>query len=299
MWELHDRLEQNVNEFTCRAEIESFEKHGQFVAVLGRRTRSDPDHDVELIFGARRLFVARHLNKSLLVELREMSDRDCIIAMDIENRQRLDISPYERGLAYAHWLRLGNFQSQDDIAKSLKVSASQVSRLLKIARLPSVIVAAFSSPLDIREDWGLELVDALEDPLRRRPTIMRARAIAASATRLSPAAVYGQLIAASVRGRKLKSRSHDEVVKDADGAPLFRIRQQSKTVALLLPMGKLSAPVLSEIRDGVSRALQKAGRPAADCVPGVAREHKPARQTVSVHLAASNGKTFLPDLPAK
>jgi antitoxin (DNA-binding transcriptional repressor) of toxin-antitoxin stability system len=64
-------------------------------------------------------------------------------------------------------------------------------------------------------------------------------------------------------------------------------------------MGKLSAPVLSEIRDGVSRALQKAGRPAADCVPGVAREHKPARQTVSVHLAASNGKTFLPDLPAK
>jgi hypothetical protein len=63
MWELHDRLEAHINEDTCRAEIASFGAHGQFVAVLGRRLKGDASHDIELITGARRLFVARHLNK--------------------------------------------------------------------------------------------------------------------------------------------------------------------------------------------------------------------------------------------
>ena len=52
MWEFHDRLEPYINEHTCRAEIDSFTAHGQFVAVLGRPLLGDPDHEVELITGA-------------------------------------------------------------------------------------------------------------------------------------------------------------------------------------------------------------------------------------------------------
>src|SRR5262245_57838727 len=130
MWALHDRLETHVTEDTCRAEIESISKHGQLVPVLGRPLRQDPDYEVELIYGARRLFVARLINQPLLVELRELSDRDAIVAMDVENRLRQDISPYERGRSYARYLQSGFFKSQDEIARSLKISASQVSRLL-------------------------------------------------------------------------------------------------------------------------------------------------------------------------
>src|SRR5262245_26075307 len=120
MWDLHDRLETQVTEESCKAEIESFSKHGQLIPVLGRPLTRDPTHKVELICGARRLFVARHINAPLLVDLREMSDREAIIAMDIENRQRADISAYERGLSYARWLRSGQFQSQDDLARQLR-----------------------------------------------------------------------------------------------------------------------------------------------------------------------------------
>ena len=60
MWDLHDRLEHLIVEDNCREEISSVSRHGQQVAALGRRLRGDPDHDVELICGARRLFVARH-----------------------------------------------------------------------------------------------------------------------------------------------------------------------------------------------------------------------------------------------
>jgi ParB family transcriptional regulator, chromosome partitioning protein len=99
MWEMHDRMMSYITEKGCSSEIESVSKHRQLLPVLGRTLKDDPHYKVELIYGARRLFVARHLNIQLLVELRRLSDVEAIIAMDIENRVRKDVSPYERGLA--------------------------------------------------------------------------------------------------------------------------------------------------------------------------------------------------------
>lgn len=96
MWSMHDRLESCITEENCKAEIESFATHGQIVPVLGKKLNADPDYDYELYFGARRLFIARHLNVALRIRLRELSTRDALIAMDIENRQRIDITPYEQ-----------------------------------------------------------------------------------------------------------------------------------------------------------------------------------------------------------
>src|SRR4051794_27527244 len=88
VWHLHDRRVSEVNEQTCRGEIDSFAAHGQRVPVLGRPLENDPDYDIELAYGARRLFAARHLKMPLQVELRPFSDRDGLVAMDIENRLR-------------------------------------------------------------------------------------------------------------------------------------------------------------------------------------------------------------------
>jgi len=261
MWDLHDRLEHHIDELTCRSEIESILRHGQLVPALGRKLRNDPQHDVELIYGSRRLFVARHLNKPLLVELRQMNDAEGIIAMDIENRHRLDISPYERGMSYARWLRGGYFQSQDDIARALKVSASQVSRLLKLATLPSVVVGAFRSPTDICEAWALDLAAALEDPQRRNRTCARARAIASMEKRPAARDIYRQLLSAAVTGRKVRTPAHDEVVCGNNGKPLFRIRHQSTAVTLLMPIDRISAAALDRVRAAVTAALQSDSQP--------------------------------------
>ncbi|MET0660526.1 MAG: ParB N-terminal domain-containing protein, partial [Steroidobacteraceae bacterium] len=61
VWKLHNRRQESITELTCKAEIEAFIAHGQFVPALGRPLHDDPDHEIELIYGARRLFVARHL----------------------------------------------------------------------------------------------------------------------------------------------------------------------------------------------------------------------------------------------
>ena len=258
MWDMHDRLEHYITEESCRAEIESFMRHGQLVPAIGRPLHADLSCEIELFCGARRLFVARHLNKPLLVELRDLTDREGVVAMDIENRQRKDVSPYERGLSYAQWLRSGHFQSQEEMARALKVSASQVSRLLKLARLPSVVVNAFATPLDICEGWGLELLDALEDRNRREPTLQKARSISAESPRPGARHVFQLLLSASARGRKPKPRGYDEVVKDCAGRPLFRIRQQSMSIAVLMPRDRVSALVLEEIRRALSDLLQAA-----------------------------------------
>jgi ParB family chromosome partitioning protein len=255
MWELHDRIESTVTENSCRAEIDSVRRYGQLVPALGRRLRDNPDYDIELIYGARRLFVARHLMKELIVEVRDLSDREALVAMDLENRQRVDISPYERGVSYSRWLREKHFASQDDIARALRVSASQVSRLLRIARLPAVIVSAFESPVDICEGWGLDLAEALENEKSRDATIRCARTISARPIRSPPKDVYRELMAASAGGKKVKAPSHDEVVTAANGSPLFRVRHQINSVALVLPLKSTSSDVLARVKAMVSEVL--------------------------------------------
>jgi ParB family chromosome partitioning protein len=257
MWSFHERLEEQVNESSCREIIESIKTHGQRIPALGRLVKPECGVDIELIYGARRLLAARLLGRPLLVQLRELVDRDAIIAMDVENRQRKDISPYERAQSYVSYLHSGLFSTQNDIALALKVSTSQVSRLLKLARLPCVIVSAFGNPLLICEMWGLELVNAIENPQRRNLIVDRARAIISCGERLPARLVYKKLIKAS-NGPRNSRPVHDKVVAGPDGNSLFRIRHLQNAIALVLPLGAVSAHSMSQICAALSEILQPA-----------------------------------------
>lgn len=267
MWEWHTRLEEHINEETCRAEIDSFRRHGQQLPALGRPLRGDMTHDYELVYGARRLFVARHLNVPLFVEVRPLSDREALIALDIENRHRQELSPYERGRSYNIWMRDGLFESQDELARTLNISPSQVSRLIRMAQLPEVIVDAFSSPHEICEAWGRNLMDLLDNPQNERALTSAARSIAKESKKLPSATVFRRLMSAPADARELGSENpegRDEVVKDEDGRPLFRVRQHRNDTALLLPSNSLSSEVIEEIKRRVAEILQRASTQALD-----------------------------------
>jgi ParB family chromosome partitioning protein len=257
MWSFHDRLDEYISEETCQTEIESFRRHGQLIPVLGRRLHGDVHHDIELIFGARRLFIARHLGQQIKVQLREISDAEALVAMDIENRHRQDISPYERGRSYARWVAKGHFASQEELARALHVSPSQVCRLIKIAQLPNAVVAAFSRPVEITETWGLTLSEALADPERRTNVLRKARALAAREDRGSPRQIFEQLMSVAA-GVRLRTRLRDEVVRSPGGETLFRVRRQTRSIVLALPMNATTTRLFPAIRDSVADLLQRA-----------------------------------------
>jgi ParB family chromosome partitioning protein len=257
IWENHGRLAEYITEESCRAEIDSFAAHGQLLPVVARRVTGDLEHDFEVICGARRLFIARHLNVPLQADIRDLTDREAVIALEIENCHRKDISAYERGRSYARWLADGYFSSQGDIAHTLEISPSQVSRLLKIARLPSVIVNAFDKPFDICENWGLHLYEAWEDQNKRPHLAAKARCIAKNEAPPSASAVYEQLISSASPKEVRITRARDEVVRSENGEALFRIQYRQQAIALVISTENIASGSLHEIKEIVSKVLQK------------------------------------------
>ena len=279
MWAGHERLDELIDEDSCKSEIESFMAHGQRLPALGRPLKGDINYDVELIYGARRLFVARHLNVPLRVEVRPLTDREAIIALDIENRQRKDLSPYERGRSFNRWLRDGQFSSQEELARFLNISASQVSRLIKLAQLPSVVVSAFSSPFDICENWGRTLKDMWEAPDKQKRLIAASRALARDPQPRPGATVFRRLTSCPgerVSGDISAAATHDEVIKDADGKPLFRVRVHRSDTALLLPTNAVSAVTLAEIKREVAAILHRARAEVIDRTTADSTKRLPA-----------------------
>jgi len=269
----------HITEDSCRSEIESVHKHGQLLPVLGRPLKNDPLYKAELIYGARRLFIARHLNIQLHVELCQLSDAEAIVAMDIENRVRKDISPYERGLCYARWLREGYFKSQLDIARTLRISGAQVSRLLKLARLPAVVVDAFQSPTDIIEGWGIEISDGLDDPDRRTWIVRSARNIARQVPRPPAREVYRSLISACADRHRNKRSVHDEVVTDDSGNPLFRIRKHTSSISLVIQLSTLTSASLEDVRHGLAEILTRETKPQHERQNPNTRDKTQTRET--------------------
>lgn len=257
VWALHVRSEDSINTATCASLIRSMRTHGQRLPVLARQRACAEGTEFELIYGARRLFAAQHLGIELLVDVRDMDDRGAVVEMDIENRPREDISPYERGVNYSRWLRMGYFKSQSELAKELGLSEARVSRLLKYAELPTVVVAAFDSVRDIREEWAARLANACRDPKLRGEVMRRARERAASPRKTSPQCLYDSLL----RGagvNVVKARPRDQVIKSASGKPLFRIAYRAKTLHVILPRADISSEALNEITRSVTGVLDSA-----------------------------------------
>jgi ParB/RepB/Spo0J family partition protein len=257
MWSMHDRLGEQVSESGCASLIASIRKHGQKQPVLGRPC-SGGSGEIELIYGARRLFAARHLGVPLLVELRCIDDRTALIEMDIENRVRRDITPYERGLSYTSWLRAGYFANQSELAKNIGVSEAQVSRLLRYAEIPTVVLGAFRSPADIREDWAVELARACRDPSHRGEIIRRARQVQKAAKVLRPRIAYERLMGLG-RRNGARTDTMDEIVRDSSGTPMFRVRYRRAFVHLMIPRASLETQVLTAICSEVKSTIERSG----------------------------------------
>lgn len=223
MWDRHNRDYALLTEENCRDLIEGIRVQGQqeFPAIVRRVNEEDTDYEV--ICGARRHFAVSWLRANnypqfkYLVEVRDLSDEEAFRLSDIENRDREDISDYERALDYAQAVKLYYGGKQKAMATRLEVSEVWLSRYLELARLPKEIVDAYTSIRDIKELHARTLKPLLKAPKSREKVLEAAGRIAEQqqAARegqgafVDPAAVVSKLKSAAAEPKRRKAAGEE------------------------------------------------------------------------------------------
>jgi ParB family chromosome partitioning protein len=210
MWARHNRAYDLLTEATCADLIASIKAQGrqEFPAIV-RRLPAGQGADYEVICGARRHFAISWLRAHAypqfryLVEVRDLTDEEAFRLADIENRDREDISDYERARDYAQALEAYYGGLQKAMADRLEVSEAWLSRYLQLARLPDALVAAFASVREIRELHARALKPLLANPKTREKVLQAAALISAeqAAARAGQGAPIGApQVAARLKG---------------------------------------------------------------------------------------------------
>ena len=134
--------------------------------------------DYEVVYGHRRLQACLELGLPVRAIIEQLDDQQLVAQMHTENLHRKDLSAYERGLAYLQMIEDGLFKNQLALARHLRVSAGDVSRVRFLASLPPEVLAVIQTPLDLVIHDADKLRPALTE--RRAEVLHRAAQIAES-----------------------------------------------------------------------------------------------------------------------
>lgn len=141
----------------------------------------------ELVFGHRRHRACLELGLPVLAAIATapMSDIELFAAMDRENRERADLSPWEQGTMYRKALEEQMFPSQRRLAESLGLSHTWVRKAITVAELPDPVVQCFRSPLELQFKHAELIATALatdrKGVLRRAEKLRQSERVSASA----------------------------------------------------------------------------------------------------------------------
>lgn len=174
MWERHNRRYDLLTESRCQDLIDGFKSQGrqEFPAIV-RKIDGNPNVDYEVICGARRHWTVTWLRANnypdfkYLIEVRDLTDEQAFRLSDIENRDNLDLSDYERAIDYKSALK-NYYKNQKEMAKRIEVSEAWLSRYLDLADLPDIIIKAFVDITEIRSKHGRDLKPYLKDMKNRK-----------------------------------------------------------------------------------------------------------------------------------
>lgn len=200
---------ENADFAGLKADIE--QAGGNVQPILVRPVQDQADR-FELVFGHRRHRACLDLGIPVLAAIwvDELGDAELFAAMDRENRERADLSPYEQGLMYQRALDEHLFPTQRQLAEKLGVSHTWVRKALIVAQLPSAVVECFRSPLEIQYRHAEELNAGLEKD--RRGVLKKAEKVRGQ--KLAPAAVVARLLGLdlSAKAEKIAIRTEGKSV---------------------------------------------------------------------------------------
>ena len=189
-WANRNELSYSTEAFlSLKQEIET--AGGNIQPIKVRPSKSVVD-EYELVFGHRRHRACLELGLDVLALIEELDDAELFCQMDRENRARAALSPWEAGTTYARALDEGLFPSARKLAEAASIDLSQLGKALALAKLPTDVIAAFPSPLDLQYRWATLLSQAIQkDP---DLILLRAKDLCAAKESLNASQVLTRLL---------------------------------------------------------------------------------------------------------
>lgn len=185
VWPGNARSYEHLTEDSCRELIDSIiAEGGQKVPAVVRRVEGDPQYDYEVIAGTRRhwsiswLRTHSYPDMQFVAQVVQLDDEAAFRLADLENRARKDVSDLERARNYAEALADHYDNHVTRMAERLKLSKGWLSKMLRVAKIPDDVIAAFASPADVQLKPAYPLAQALDDPDRARKIKLEARKLA-------------------------------------------------------------------------------------------------------------------------
>lgn len=232
----------------------SLRQAGQAMPCLARPLKGDPDHDVELIAGARRhhemlLRAQAGEDVKVAVVLLDPALDDVAAAKlaDAENNGRASLSEYERACFVAKCLDAVFDGDTERLRKEFGLTPTRLSRLRNLAGWPIELVSAFGPHAITQQD-----VSALQGRLRgpKREALLTAAVAIGAEQKGRRAAGTPAIAAKDVRQRLLEAVTDEPAptqLQDANGNVTVVVRARSKRGMLLyVPAGRAQQKALIE-----------------------------------------------------
>ncbi len=265
MWEHHNRRYELLSPSRCEDLLVGIQAQGrqEFPAVV-RKLKGNPDFDYEVICGARRHWAitylrSQHYDFKFLIEIRDLNDEEAFRLSDIENRDREDISDYERAEDYQNALDL-YYNSLSQMAERLEVRVDWLSRYLDLALLPKEVVALYPDVTQIRTRHARGLKPYLKNKKGTTQLIEASTVVAkiqnereeAGQTVLDGTQVFQSLVS-TLQGPKKASRSQSKIYNSAvSNKPMLEVNAPGKTniaIKLLLKSGASKEELLTVFKE--------------------------------------------------
>ena len=264
MWAGHNRMYDLLDAEGCASLIASIKALGrQEVPAIVRPVTDDADHDYEVVCGARRHFAVSWLREhehradlDYVVDVRDLTDEEAFRVADAENRDREDISDYERSKDYGRALRDYYQGNKKLMAERIGVDRSWLSRFVRIAELPEAVVAAYGDPRRLGIKHAAELSPLLASVGEKRLLKEAGRLAGEQAARRERG--KGPVEARAVLTRLKRAADGNPEAqavtrRDDEGRTLFRLEHRQRSVVVTIPRERLAA--LEAVLTGLAEEL--------------------------------------------
>lgn len=141
--------------------VNSLRDHGQQVPVLVR-PHPETEGRYQIVFGRRRVKALRDLGLPVKAMVRDLDDRDLVIAQGQENSARKDLTFIEKA-NFARQMRDAGYERKV-ICDALHVDKTQVSRMLSVAdAVPLELIEVIGAAPSVGRDRWLRLASMMAE----------------------------------------------------------------------------------------------------------------------------------------